>query len=80
MVYGGRMGNAAPPSDDGWNYRGRGLSQLTGKANYQALTDKFGLNVVDDPDLPLDPVQALEIGVAKLCDVRRACPMPRPTM
>jgi putative chitinase len=64
MVYGGRMGNAPPPSDDGWNYRGRGLSQLTGRANYQALTDKFGLNVVDNPDLPLDPARALEIGVA----------------
>jgi len=64
MVYGGRMGNAPPPSDDGWNYRGRGLSQLTGRDNYQALTDKFGLNVVDNPDLPLDPAQALEVGVA----------------
>lgn len=38
-VYGGRLGNAPAPSDDGWVYRGDGLPQLTGKANF----DKFGV-------------------------------------
>lgn len=38
-VYGGRLGNAPAPSEDGWTYRGDGLPQLTGKANF----DKFGV-------------------------------------
>lgn len=38
-VYGGRLGNAPAPSTDGWDYRGDGLPQLTGKANF----DKFGV-------------------------------------
>lgn len=36
-VYGGRLGNTGP--NDGWTYRGDGLPQLTGKANFL----KFGI-------------------------------------
>jgi putative chitinase len=36
-VYGGRLGNTGP--NDGWIYRGDGLPQLTGKANFT----KFGV-------------------------------------
>lgn len=65
-AYGGRMGNAPPPSDDGWNCRGQGLSQLTGADNYKSLQKKYGLPVYDHPELLLDPKLALEIGVADL--------------
>jgi putative chitinase len=63
-VYGGRMGNAPPPSDDGWNFRGRGLSQVTGREGYAKLAAKTGLDLLEDPGLLSDPDHALECGVA----------------
>jgi putative chitinase len=64
IAYGGRMGNARPPSDDGWNFRGRGLSQTTGKEGYQHLAAKTGLDLIAHPELLSDPDHALECGVA----------------
>lgn len=64
IAYGGRMGNAPPPSDDGYNYRGRGLSQVTGRDGYKALAEKTGLDVLGTPALLSDPGHTLECGVA----------------
>lgn len=64
IAYGGRMGNAPPPSDDGWNYRGRGLSQCTGRDGYEALAEKTGLDILANPGLLSEPATALECGVA----------------
>ena len=51
-VYAGRMGNGDEASGDGWRYRGRGLIQLTGRANYKAFAEWIGdARVMDDPDL-----------------------------
>lgn len=51
-VYSNRMGNGSESSGDGWKYRGRGLIQLTGKANYKAFADWVGdQRIMDDPDL-----------------------------
>lgn len=56
-VYGGRMGNNEP--NDGYMYRGRGLIQLTGKANYTAATAALGLPLVAHPEfVELKPVAA----------------------
>lgn len=63
-AYGGRMGNSPPPSNDGWNFRGQGFSQVTGKSNYIALAKKTGLDLINHPELIIAPDTALECGVA----------------
>jgi len=50
-VYGGRMGNGAEASGDGWKFHGRGFIQLTGKDNYTAFTKSIGEDCVTNPDL-----------------------------
>ena len=55
IAYGGRMGNASSPSTDGWDYRGRGPIQLTGRSNYTAFAEDSGYDVVNDPELVLKP-------------------------
>jgi putative chitinase len=64
IAYGGRMGNAPPPSDDGYNFRGRGLSQVTGREGYAKLAAKTGLPLTEHPELLSDPDHTLECGVA----------------
>lgn len=69
IAYGGRMGNAPPPSDDGWKFRGAGLSQVTGRegaTKLQAMLDKnnAGFSILDNPELIIDPAHTLECGVA----------------
>ena len=64
VAYGGRMGNAPPPSDDGWNFRGRGLSQVTGREGYAKLATTTGLDLVNNPDLVSTAENALECAVA----------------
>lgn len=50
-VYANRMGNGDEESGEGWEYRGRGLIQLTGKENYQKFSEACGEDVVAYPDL-----------------------------
>lgn len=51
FVYANRNGNGSVQSGDGWKYRGRGLIQYTGKANYAEYAKWCGYDVVDMPDL-----------------------------
>jgi putative chitinase len=56
LVYGARMGNQANGTndDDGWEHRGRGMLQHTGKAEYDKLR-AIGLS----PDDVSDPAKSL---------------------
>lgn len=56
-VYANRMGNGNEASGDGWNYRGRGLIQITGKAEYNACS-VVGSSA--NPDILLSQAGALE--------------------
>lgn len=63
VVYGGRMGNTEP--NDGWDYRGRGPIQITGKNNYAAIDKIIGKGIVKDPDKVLtDPQVSAETAMA----------------
>jgi putative chitinase len=58
VVYSSRMGNGPTESGEGWLYRGRGLKQLTGKDNHRACSAGLGVDLVENPDLLLEPVYA----------------------
>ncbi len=71
IAYGGRMGNAPPPSTDGYDFRGAGFAQTTGRAGYKLLQvtlDKYkaGFDILTHPTLIMSPEHALECGVADL--------------
>jgi putative chitinase len=66
FIYGGEwgrthLGNVA--ANDGWDFRGRGLIQLTGRDNYRmASVGCFGDNrLLNDPDMLLLPEPAADV-------------------
>lgn len=59
VVYANRMGNGSEASGDGWRYRGRGLLQITGRAQYQRCGAALGLPLVEQPDLLAQPEPAV---------------------
>lgn len=63
---GKRLGNTQP--GDGYTYRGRGFIQLTGRANYTAMSKRLGLDLVNDPDQALAAYPAARIFAAYFKD------------
>lgn len=64
IVYGGEygrreLGNTQP--GDGWLFRGRGLTQITGRDAYQRAGDALGLPLVQQPDLAMQPNVAASV-------------------
>lgn len=53
-VYANRNGNGDENSGDGWNYRGRGFLETTGKSNYIEFDNTVPDDIVLHPDLVAD--------------------------
>lgn len=58
-VYGTKNGNLG--GNDGWNYRGRGFVQLTGRDNYKRAGHALSVDLLTFPELTQEPETAAAI-------------------
>lgn len=61
-IYGGSWGKTNLGniySNDGWNFRGGGIFQITGRGNYTKLSKDTGVDFINNPGLIEDEVNSL---------------------
>ena len=56
-----RLGNTPALDGDGFKYRGRGYTQITGTDNYKRVGKALGIDLFKNPDLALNPDIAVKI-------------------
>ena len=68
VMYGDRpkMENNHP--GDGWRFHGRGFFQFTGRYNYRTFGERYGIDLVSNPDLAADPEVSARLAVAYWLD------------
>lgn len=58
-VYGSRLGNRSG-TDDGWNFRGSGYLQLTGRSNFEVMGRRLQQPLAVEPDSVRLPIRGLD--------------------
>jgi putative chitinase len=58
-AYEGRRDLGNTQAGDGRRYKGRGLIQLTGRANYKTYGDRIGQDLISNPERAADPATSL---------------------
>ena len=56
-----RLGNTPEADGDGYKYRGRGHVMITGYTNYAKFTKILDIDLINSPDLALDPITSAQI-------------------
>jgi predicted chitinase/V8-like Glu-specific endopeptidase len=64
FVYGDRLGNTGRQTNDGWDYRGSGFIQLTGRFNFRYRGKEVGLPLEEQPELARQPKEGLNVATA----------------
>lgn len=54
------LGNTPAKDGDGQKYKGRGLLQITGRTNYQAVTKALGIDFINNPKQLATPAYATQ--------------------
>jgi putative chitinase len=71
-VYANRMGNGDEASGDGWQYRGRGFMQITGREQYTQMAEAIDGAILEKPECVSDKYALASAGwwwLAKGCNI-----------